>query len=575
MIRAPAARQTLALALALAACGDAGVTSTDGADATDAGTTAAGTGGPVDPTEGEAEVVPLSLAGQLVRISMALRGRRPGESELAAVEADPDALPAIVDAYLESPDFGATVRDLHNDALLLLTDFGVPPAGFLPKGPLAGADPYLANREIMEAPLRLIEHVVMSGAPYTEIVTADYTLVSAAAAAAWALPFDAEGEAWQVQEPPGDRRRAGVLADSWLFQRHGSTASNANRGRANAIARAFLCVDFLDRDLEIDPAVNFADPNVVAQAVQDNPSCAACHQTLDPLASFFWGYKPQVTPLLADYPIDSYAEGYFTTILGVDRRDPAYFGEQGDSLGDLGRMLRYDPRFSLCAATRAYAYFHQIGLDEVPLARASELQRSLLAGDFDYRAMIRALVLADDFKAGTGPLGRKRARPGQLARLVEDLTGFRWRTDLSHFGLGVIDLMDDSLIGYHVLAGGIDSYFVTRPSYTYSATASLSLRALARQAANAVVEADFAVDEDARRLLTQVSLADTGQAKLRPQLAALHRRFYGAAVAEDDPAIDASLALFQGALELAPGDVRRAWKLTLAALLQDVRIAFY
>ncbi|PCC74525.1 Protein of unknown function [Nannocystis exedens] len=524
---------------------------------------------------GDGDPILLDPRDRLLRISMALRGVRPSDADYAAVEADPKAMSKLVDAYLDSPDFGATVRDLHNDALLVLADFGAPPAGFLAKDGLAGMDLVAANRAIMEAPLRLIEHVVTGDRPYSEIVTADYTLVSAASAAAWGLPFDPAGDPWQVQEPPSDLRNAGVLADSWLFQRHGSTRTNANRGRANAVARAFLCVDFNDRDLEIDPSVNLADPEAVADAVQENATCAACHQTLDPLAAFFWGYKPQFVPLLVDYPQDHYAEGFFTTVLGVPRRDPHYFGSVGGSLADLGALLSVDPRFSLCAARRAYAYFHQTDLAAVPLDRAGELQAVLQASD-DYKAMIKALVLADDFARGDGELGRKRARPFQLARLVEDLTGFRWRSDLTDFGAGVLDLMDDSLIGYHVLAGGLDAIFVNTASYTYSATTSLVLRALARQAANDVVEDDFALaDKAARRLFTLVSAVDTGQAKLRPQIALLHRRFFGRDLADDAPEVSETLELFKAALALAPGDARRAWKITLTALLQDVRIAFY
>lgn len=565
MTRALAVPLVLVLA---AACGDdPPADSTTGAPAT-GGATTDDTGDTGDP-----EAPRLAPADQLLRASMALRGRRPSEAELAAVEADPSALPAIVDGYLDSADFGAIVRDLHNDALLLLADFGAPPAGFVPKDGLAGMDVYAANRAIMEAPLRLIEHVVAGDRPYTEIVTADYTLVSAASAAAWGLPYDPSGDAWQVQPAPADRRSAGLLADSWIFQRHDSTRTSANRGRANAIARAFLCVDFLDRDLEVDSTVNLADPNVVADAVRDNETCAACHQTLDPLASFFWGYKPAVPPLIASYPLDNYAENYFTNVLGVERRDPHYFGTPGKTLADLGKLLTIDPRFSLCAARRAYAYFHQVGLEQVPPDRASALQAVLLDSGFDYKAMIKALVLDDGFMRADDP---RRARPLQLARLVDDLTGFRWRADLKAYGVGVIDLFEDSLVGYHVLAGGIDAIFVNQPSYTYSATASLALRTLARQAANVVVEADFAqADKAERRLFTLVSAVDTGQAKLRPQIALLHRRFFGKALPDDDPAVTATLELFQDALALAPGDTERAWKITLTALLQDVRIAFY
>jgi hypothetical protein len=212
----------------------------------------------------------------------------------------------------------------------------------------------------------------------------------------------------------------------------------------------------------------------------------------------------------------------------------------------------------------------------VPFAEADRLQSALLAGEMRYKAMIRALVLDPGFALANGPQGRRRSRPGQLATLIADLTGFRWRTDLTPYGAGKIDLMDDSMIGYHVLAGGIDAIFVQKPSYTYNATTSLTLRGLARQAASAVVEADFAeADATKRRLFTLVSAFDSHPTTLRPQLVLLHRRFYGDVLAEDSPEIDESLALFLAALKTSPGDIKRAWKTTLLALLQDVRIAFY
>ena len=539
-------------------------------------TTGATTGEPAPTTGGDsgeqAELLP--PRARLLRISMALRGLRPSPADLAAVEADAEALPGIVDTYLDSPEFGATVRDLHNDALLVLADFGVPPAGFLAKDTLAGMDIYAANRAIMEAPLRLIEHVVTGDLPYGDIVTADYTLADEAVAGVWGLTHTGDG--WQVIDPPPDLRKAGILADSWMFTRHGSTVSNAGRGRANAVSRALLCFDFLDRDIEIDASVDLADPNAVAKAVQDNPTCVACHQQLDPLASFFEGYKLNFVPLVVPYPQDHYASGFFTKVLQVDMRAPHYFGSPGDSLADLGALIAQDPRFSLCAARRAHAYFHQVDLGEVPFEAAAELQAALLAGGMRYKAMIRALVLDPDFALATGPEGRRRSRPGQLAALIADLTGFRWRTDLTPYGAGKIDLMDDSMIGYHVLAGGIDAIFVQKPSYTYNATTSLALRGLARQAASAVVEADFAEPDLAkRRLFTLVSAVDSGAADLRPQLVVLHRRFYGDELAEDSLEIEESLALFKAALKTSPGDIERAWKTTLIALLQDVRIAFY
>ncbi|MCB9706453.1 MAG: DUF1588 domain-containing protein [Myxococcales bacterium] len=581
-----------AFSLALAACGDDSTATDASASASESGSTAAsasategstGAGeseGATDTdtgadTGGEAEGL-LPPSEHLIRISMALRGKRPSEADLAKVEEDPATLPGIVDAYLASAELGPIIRDLHNDALLSIVDFGAPPAGFLAKGAIAGTDPYAVNRSIMEAPLRLVEHIVVNDRPYTEIVTADYTLADNIVATVWGLDHSGTKGKWEETSWQGKRAHAGVLSDSWLFTRHSSTVTNANRGRANAMSRALLCYDFLDRDIELDPSVNLADPNVVAEAVQSNQACAACHQALDPMASFFSGYLPNYTPALIPYPLDMWVEGLFPILFKVNMRDPAFFGAPGDDLADLGDLIADDPRFSLCAARRFYAYFHQVELDDVPLAEASALQSTLVEGGFQVKPMIKELVLSDAFRVAEGERGRKQARPIQLAALIDDLTGFRWRTDLSAFGVGVIDLMDDSLIGYHVLAGGIDSLFVTRPSNTPSATTSLVLQGIARNAANIVVTADFAqADKGKRRLLTLVDAGTRDDATLRDQLVALHRRLYGEALAADDPVIDASLELLKGALALANDDGARAWKITLTALLQDVRIAFY
>jgi hypothetical protein len=54
----------------------------------------------------------------------------------------------------------------------------------------------------------------------------------------------------------------------------------------------------------------------------------------------------------------------------------------------------------------------------------------------------------------------------------------------------------------------------------------------------------------------------------------LHLRFFGEVVADDSPQVDETHALFADTLART-GDVARAWKVTLTAMLQDFRIAFY
>ena len=564
---------TPVLALALTLMG--GGCSTAGEETSE---TDGGTGGE---TDGNDQAILLEPREQLMRISMALRGKRPSAADLAAVEADPAALEGIVNAYLEDPGFGETMRDLHNEALLVLADYFIYPAGFPAQAPVDSVDVYDLNRSIMESSLRLIEHVITSDAPYSDIVTADYTLANGAVAAVWGLPYAGDGSEWVTTQWDDGRGNAGILSDSWLYQRHSSTTSNANRGRANAISRALLCYDFLSRDIEVDSSINLADPEAVANAVVENQACATCHQTLDPLASFFRGFYPIYVPEEVTYPHLVYTENFFPQYLGVPMRDPGFFGTAADGLPALGKLIAEDPRFSLCAVERFYSYFHQIDLDEVPLEAAAALQEDFIAGGLNAKSLVKQIVLSDDFlvshvESGDAAdvRGVKKARPVQLRQLIHDLTGFRWRTDVYGAGLGTLDLLEDSFIGYQVLAGGLDSMYVTRPSHTYSATTSLVLQALAREAAHFRVDADFDAAPADRLLLTMVGDSDSKEELIRAQLVELYGRFFAESVEPDSAEIDEAYALWRGALDHT-NDARRAWKVTLTAMLQDVKIAHY
>jgi hypothetical protein len=531
-----------------------------------------------------AEPVALSPTDRLGRISMTLRGVRPSVEDLSLVASDPGAVETLVDDYLDDPGFGKVVRDLHNESLLVRIDFAYYPAGFLPAAPLDEVDTFYLNRSIQEAPLKLIEHVVTNDRPYTEIVTADYMVVNAVVAAVWgSLPFDRAGPEWQVLPWSDARPRAGILSDPWLFSRHNSTPSNANRGRANAVSRALLCNDFLTRDISIDVSIDLADPDAVKNAVRQNPACASCHQTLDPLAAFFGDYFPLYLPNeLAGYPFkEFYLPGIFSAI-GVELREPAYFGLPGKSVSDLGRYIAADPRFAQCAVRRFYAYFHQIDLDDVPFETVVDLGDRFVASGFDAKALARAIVLDPAFavshhtvaSAAEDLVGVLRTRPTQLASAFADLTGFKWETDLSVAGLGRVDLVDDSFLGFQVIAGGLDGMYVTRPSHTFNATSSLFMQAYAREAASSVVASDFAKKKSERRLLRKIDAADRDEIALRSQLAWLHARILGEIVGPTAPEVDDSYDLLRGALDHG-ADGARAWTLVLAAMLQDVRMAMH
>ncbi len=541
-----------------------------------------------DPTELESTVVALSPTQHLVRASMALRGMRPSVDELSRVDADPEQLGPIVDAYLESPEFGRTIRDLHDESLLLRPDWLYYPAGFPNVEPLGALDLGVINKSVLEAPLELIEDVVMHDQPYTDIVTADYAMTNPVGARVWGLPYDDDGPEWQRTRYEDGRGNAGILTDSWLYVRFQSTPSNANRQRANAISRGLLCYDFLSRDVDLDTSVDVSDPNVVQDAVSQNAACASCHQALDPLASFFRDMFPITVPgEVAAYPVQNmYLPGVFEDLLGIDMRAPSFFGKPGETLEDLGAMIAEDPRFSLCAAKRFYAYFNQVPLEAVPLERAAELQDVLETSGMSAKALAKAVVLSEDFAASyattdeeaDGLVGMKKARPDELATMFRDLTGFVWETDLTAYTgglIGRVELPRDTMIGYRVIGGGTDAAYVTAGTFTDNVGTSLVLRGFAEEAAPRVVESDFAEpDRSKRKLLTLVDDDTTSADEVKAQIALLVTRIYGELVEPESDEVGRAYALFQSAATTS-ASVRRAWTVLLVAMLQDPRVSYY
>ena len=176
----------------------------------------------------------------------------------------------------------------------------------------------------MEAPLRLIEHVVIgdrrsprSSPPTTRWRTRPWPRSGA-------CRTTADGE-WQVAHYADGRAHAGILSDSFLFTRHSTTFSNKSRGRANLISRALLCYDFLSRGIAVDTGIDLADPEQVANAIENNGACASCHQTLDPLASYFASFYPIYVPAdLEQYPFRVYRAGV-PQVFSVT--EPGYFGQ--------------------------------------------------------------------------------------------------------------------------------------------------------------------------------------------------------------------------------------------------------
>jgi len=564
----------------------------------------------------------LSDADRLIRASMVLRRIRPSVDELERVKADPGAYADIVDSYLESDEFGLVIRDMWAQILLLRTDTfnQLPLLGELEGHGYTLQDVFDSQTE---EPLRLVEHIVMNDKPFTEIVTAEYVLVDSLNARMYGLPYDFDSnEKWQMSHWNDARPKAGLLSSAEVWRRFESDGSNFHRGRANMVARELLCEDFDTRDILVAGGIDIADEFEVAYAVQEVDACIGCHQSLDPLAAYFWGYMqlihrnavrdaiqddcepwdysdgedppygPNHVPEYFCYPIKQYSAFMEDEWEFWDLRSPAYYGRPAKNLRDVGQLIAGDPRFSQCMSRQFYGYLNQLSPTEVPYEIAIDLQSQFEASGFNGKALAKAVVMQEAFgsyatnEEQVAPVvSIKTIRPEEYAATVHDLTGYRWwalpdtddcetRSQNGNECWGDLDLGITDLFGFRSMQGGIDAQNITRPTFTVTPTKMLASGMFSADAAKWVVDSDFAAPASERLLLGLVESTTTDEAAVRDQLVWLTLRILGEWVEPNSEDIDLRYALWQTGLETR-GDAQGAWILTLSAFLQDPRMLFY
>ncbi len=521
------------------------------------------------------------LAERLVRASMALRGVHPSVAELERLAADPESLEAIARTWLDDPRLGDTVRDMHAEELLVRTDAQPHPPAI---GALAGYDLGAIAESLDEEPLHAIADVVTSGRPYTEILTGTTAMADPIVAAAYGLPHDPNGLEWQASWWTDGRPVAGILSSSTLWQRHMSSDTNHHRARAALIANVFLC-----DEIEARSDAGIVEPALAEVAVDADPACTICHSVLDPLASAMSGVRRYVLPSettnamslgcpdglsWACFPIAMWDASLKDA--DVMMPPPALYGVPIEGLDDLGQAIAVDPRFPECTARRFYGYFAHMPPAEVDASVATELAAAFVASGFDARELMLAAALHESFAPGAAPdhVGTLQARPEQLARTIEALTGYRWRGDPSFPGCdpcrGPVDIATTDEFGLRTLMGGIDGWDVVDPEPRPLPTREIAIAWFAEEAAAFVVDHDAAAAPGERTLLAHGVPSSGGD--VRKQLAALHLAILGEWIGESD--LDATQALWDGAY-LRSGDVAHAWKVVVAAMLEDHRLVTY
>jgi len=508
--------------------------------------------------------VELSAPRLLRRMSLDLRGRLPSLEELDAVEADPAALATLRDAMLDDPALeDRMVSFLAERWQTRVDEFDVP---YYDYG-LANEEAFPYQQAIGEEPLRLAAHVVVNDRPWTDIVTADYTMANELLAGIWPIAYPEGASGWQESRYTDDRPAAGVLTTNGLWWRYTTNRFNNNRTRAAAVFRLFLCEDFLARPVSFSASGALSAGTTSEEAIRTEPYCVACHVSIEPVAAMFFGFwwQSQYSAVeMSTYHAEREPLGPDT--LGVE---PSWFGDPVYGLVDLGGHIADDPRFHRCAAETMAASLWRRDVELADFDRVESFRDAYEDNGYSIKSMLRAITddpvyRADSLTADAPSDVVDRELPvrllsvDQLASAAEDLSGYAWTS-------GGFDLLADDSRGYRVLGGGVNGVNVTRPQQEPGVTWALVVDRLAQGAAFTVVANDFA--EGADRRLFQHITPDTLPADpaFEAELVALHRRTLG-----DRP--DAAwLAAATGLWEAvaAESDAAIAWGAVLTVLLRD------
>lgn len=496
----------------------------------------------------------LDARGVYVRASLDLRGTRPTLEELDRLDADPTVLAAMLDALLAEPAFPTRVKAFFAPAFRTRID-AYP---FVDEG--SYDDPAALNAAIGEEPLDLVAWIAAHDRPYTDIVLATHSVVRPPLLDVWPLEVidgeHAAPEGTVLARYSDGRPLAGVLTMNSMWWRHTSTEENANRGRANALSDALLCESYLDRPIAFPRDIDLSDSESIHRAIRQNPACAACHSTLDPLASHLWGFMYTAESIAGRA---RYALGRERDWLQTTERAPGFFGTPTDNLEALAREIASDERFVMCAVRRVYA-----GLIGRPLEIADDgalatHREAFLAGELRLRPLVRSILDDPAYRGRTArtDFGGEPAAstwslltPEMLASDLESLTGYRMRQ-------GERDLLAlDS--GLRTVAGGSDRGAATTPSTGLV----LVHRRLSEAAAAALV------DGMTRGRLSAYLGEDAFEAPPEPEtIRDVLRAATARSVIADGPEVSALLGLWEEASAL--GGDRDAWIALLTAILSD------
>lgn len=435
------------------------------------------------------------------------------------------------------------------------------------------------NTAIAREPLEIIAHVVREDRPFTEILTADYTLVNPYSARAFGL-VDGDGNCTTGEDctlsfadmnDPNEMKEAaipgiphaGVLTTTSFLNRYPTTETNRNRTRSGYFYLFFLATDVLRlADRPTDPTLADSSQNPTLFDAQ----CTVCHEVIDPIAGAFqnWDEQGRYNPRDSGWYTDMLPPGIEREILGQSNNP--------ESLSWLAQRTTADPRFIVSAVEHGFrmltgdeplrypqdpttaSYAAEFHAYEVQYNFFKQVGLKFVESNYNFKTIIKELVKSPYYRAEDAAasidgmrqlelksMGTSRLlSPEQLHRKIESLLGRSWRVNNR-------DLLLDNR-EFRLLYGGIDSQAILKRMKDPSALASSIARRMGNEMSCLAGPNDFSLDPSERLLFPHVSPDDTletNEAAIRRNIQHLHFHLLGEKVDVNSEDVDHALSLFR------------------------------
>lgn len=447
------------------------------------------------------------------------------------------------------------------------------------------------RESIQREPMELVKFIVRNKRPFTELITADYIMVSPYSARGYGIyeevkdrfndignrfeyipvrlkALKGRSEKTNQESATGFYPHAGLLSTFQYLKRYPTTETNRNRLRVRMYFQHFLGIDIM----QLAPRGNDAAAITAKYEVptMQATDCVVCHKVIDPVAGVFQDF----------YALDGKgvyqprAEGWFDDMFPPGHEGEALpESERWRGLQWLGERTAKDPRFAIAMVEHVWYILNgrkalrpPEDIDHPLFAarqraysgqrREIELIAKQFASDnFNLKSVFRALALSKFYRADglatvaddparmaeLGDLGVVRLlSPEQIERKLKAIFGSDWGPLNNQF---------------NILYGGIDSKEVTERIADPSGAMGAIQRMMANEIACRQVPTDFARKPEERLLFPgiepDVVPSSGNEAKLREVIVHLHQRLLGRFDKGDSAEVDRTYELFAGIIEEA------------------------